>query len=350
MSLTDPASAPDGLVSLNSNTELIRVLRMVGPRVTAVAVAGVLGFLVDGRYGLAFGAIAGLAYILGAGIAAGHYAMDLHEARVLDTGRAPATNQLTESMAGDLGIEPPSVYRIEVERPQICVTAVGFGRQVQGKIGVSYELLQKADDEQLPQLIALAMARIWSGEATIMSSAATIAGFPLQLARSHLVNGSADWKIHDLECGMSPIGKFILIVSAPFSRQILRLAGAAVSVLRSDRAALRLRHGRFAAPDLENAIRWLHHQQSPVVRDPINEYNPAEVVLFLVSPFEVDFEQPGATTELPLWRRARFLVTSVVPHLELRLQLLRDRVAELGPEILRPAPEPIDPFGRNIEL
>jgi Zn-dependent protease with chaperone function len=350
MSTTEPSSPTPESAALYRYTQPSPAQRLLAPRAAAVCAATVVGFLISPHAGAWIGFAIGVVYVIAAGIAAGHYALDLHNAEVLDSARAPETTAVTEEIATELGILPPDIYRIDVERPQMCVSAVGAGRHVHGRIGVSRALLQQADEVQLRQLLALAMARIWTGEATIMSAAAALAGLPLQFAQSKLLNGSPDWKMNDLECGLSPFGKFVLVVVAPFSRMILRLAGATGSVFRSDQAALRLGQRRFHANALENAIRWLHDQQSPVIHDPITVYNPAEVTLFLVSPFEVDFQGSVAGAELPLWKRARFLVTSVVPHMELRIQRIRERASEMGPPKVRPTSEPVGSPGGTYEL
>jgi heat shock protein HtpX len=302
--------------------------RLIAPRIAAIAAPSLIGGLIGGETGLVLGVLIGLIYVACAGIASGHYALDLHKSEVLDRFNAPETYHVTEQIAVELGIEPPSLHSINVERAQMCVHAVGLGRHAQGRIGISRTLLQNADEVLLRHLIALAMARIWTGEATIMSAAVALAGLPLQLAQSSMMNGGPDSKLQDMECGLSPIGKCFLIVLAPISRMILSLAGASTSPMRADLAALRLGRLRFEPVELESAMRWLQDQQSPVVHDPMAEYNPAESAVYLVSPFEVDFAGRVPIDNLPLWKRARFLVTSAVPDLESRISRIHERAAQ----------------------
>jgi Zn-dependent protease with chaperone function len=302
------------------------------PRLITIAVYTVVGAMIHGRIGLVLGFIVGMALVIAAGAAAGNYPLDLHEGKVLDSLRGREAYQVVEVLCRELGIDPVPVYETGLDEAQVSVCATGYGRHVRGRIGLSRGLLRMASSEHLQTLITLAVARIWCGEATVMSMACSLAGMPMQLAQARGINGSPRSRWRDRSCGLSPLGKMLLIVLSPFSRLVLSLAEVAGGVLRSDQAALRIKGGIASPAEAAEALNWLSEHRAKTAIDPVGRYNPAEAALYLVSPFESDFSNERNASEIPTWQRSRFIVTSIVPRLEFRLRRLQ-------PE---PAPKPED--------
>ena len=312
--------------------------RMIAPYMETVLLFAGIGLIVGWIWGAVIAALIGSLYTVIAWGSAGSYLYDLHEGELLDVSRAPETYKFSEEMAESLGIEPPTIYRMDVDQPQICVSAVGKGSRVQGRIGISKGFFEHIHSDQLQVLLAISMARIATGEATLISKATALACFPLQFAQSRSVNFSIGPIVADPQCGLNFLGKFFLILFTPLSRAVLATAQVSFSVLRCDLAATRIGHRSFEPIRVEAALRWLQKQQPPALHDPMVDFNPAEASAFLVSPFETDFDpetRAAAEAQLPLWKRCRFIVSSAAPSLATRIASLE----AAGTNSLRPSPD-----------
>lgn len=300
--------------------------RMIAPYLVTVLLFAVVGLIFGWLWGAVIAAVLGSLFTVIAWGAAGSYLYDLHEGELLDVSRAPETYKFSEEMAQSLGIEPPTIYRMDVEQPQICVSATGKGHRVRGRIGISKGFFEHIHSDQLQVLLAVSIARIATGEATLISKATALACFPLQFAQSRSVNFSLGPVVVDPQCGLNFLGKFFLILFTPFSRAVLMLAQVSPSVHRCDSAATRIGQRSFEPIRVEAALRWLQKQQPPALHDPMVDFNPAEASAFLVSPFETDFDpETRAAVEAqppPLWKRCRFMVSSAAPSLAARIAAL----------------------------
>ncbi len=332
--INSPSSAqaqnqpPDPASKFNGNADSER--RMLAPYLVTVLLFAVVGLIFGWLWGAAVAAVLGSLYTFIAWASAGSYLYDLHEGELLDVSRAPETYKFSEEMAESLGIDPPTIYRMNVDQPQICVSAIGTGSRARGRIGISKGFFEHIHSDQLQVLLAVSMARIATGEATLISKASALACFPLQFAQSRSVNFSIGPIVADPECGLNFLGKFFLIVFTPLSRIVLALAQVRVSVLRCDLASTRIGHRSFEPIRVEAALRWLQKQQPPALTDPMVDFNPAEASAYLVSPFETDFdpETRAATVQPPLWKRCRFLVSSAAPSLAERIAALESAGAK----------------------
>ena len=313
---------------------------MVAPYLVTVLLFALVGLICGWLWGAVIAAVIGSLYTVIAWVAAGSYLYDLHEGELLDVSRAPETYKFSEEMAESLGIEPPTIYRMDVEQPQICVSAIGKGSRVRGRIGISKGFFEHIHSDQLQVLLAISMARIATGEATLISKATALACFPLQFAQSRSVNFSIGPIQADPQCGLNFLGKFFIILFTPLSRAVLALAQVSRSVQRCDLASTRIGHRSFEPIRVEAALRWLQKQQPPALHDPMMDFNPAEASAFLVSPFETDFDPETRTAAEaqtpPLWKRCRFMVSSAAPSLAARITGLET----IGSKPQKPSSQP----------
>lgn len=294
--------------------------RLIWPRLVAITIVCFVGMVIWGWPGLFVGMFFSIAVVIFAWTAAGHYPLDLHDGKVLDVNLSPDTFRHVESITEDLKIEQPALWLIDVEEPQMCACASGLGNRIRGRIGISKALLREASDLELYSLLAIACVRIASGEATINSASAALAGIPLQLALAPGLNFQIGnvWR-RDPSCGLTPLGKFLLIIMAPMARAALAMGDVTMSVLTTDIEATKL---MGYSSGIGNALRWISEPKAPILMDPVWTYNPAEAALYIVSPFDRDFDITQPSSTLPLWMRARFLITGLVPNTDLRIARL----------------------------
>lgn len=293
--------------------------RYTAPGVWVVAL-GILGALVAGTFGAIVGVFISLAWVFFALAGADRYAIVIHNGRLLNRIEAPNLHEIVDELAAGTGIEAPSLYALPFNEPNIVVCA-GGPQSGRPRIGLTRGLALNLDREEVRALLALAFARIGTGDAAVISLSSTLAGLPQQLAMSPTVNFTAgDWLTIDPECGLTPIGKAVLLVTAPISWLANKLGGVGSGCVNSDMAALRyLGDGEVLARALEKAA-----ESIPVVDSGSTAgYNPATAPAFLVSPFEGTRGLSPEPAERPLWQKARVWISRQTPPVRVRADLLR---------------------------
>lgn len=300
------------------------IVRRFLPIVLWVVVLGLIGSLLLGTFGMLLGLVLAIAWGLCALAGADRYAIALHGGRLLNRIEAPNLHDMADALAGEAGIDAPTLYALPFNEPNVVVCAAR-SRSGQARIAVTNGLALHLEREEVRALLALAITRIATGEASVVSLSAAMAGLPLQLASSSFVNFTAgDFLKIDPECGLTAVGKAFLIVAAPFAWLTNRVAGLASGCLAADAAAARFLADRGElARALEKAAAAI---PSPDFGSTVG-YNPGTAPAFLVSPFEGTrglSPDPAVQpqTDRPLWQRARLWVARQTPIVRMRASAL----------------------------
>jgi hypothetical protein len=286
-------------------------------------VSAAIGYLIGRVLGCIFFVGFAALYIALAAFSAGRYPFDLHDSKVIDSDRAPETLKFTNELSKHLGMDSPEIYYLDIAQPQICVSATGYGEKMRSKIGITRALLREADAGKLRVLLSLAVARIYSGHASALSSVVAFSGMFFQLAQSDGVNNLPLSKFRDPETELGPVGGFLLSAWSHVACNNIKNAKAKELVLEADSSALNIGPYSYRPEYIDSALRWLSAKQFPQAQDPIATYNPAEVLLYLVSPFESENSRVIESDRAKPWKKSIERVTCMMPTLDERMNSLK---------------------------
>lgn len=326
---------------MTNSRAITDIVRRFLPIALWLVVLCLLGGLVAGAFGMLVGLVLAVAWTLCSLAGADRYAVVAHGGRLLNRIEAPNLHDIVDALAGEAGIEPPSLYALPFSDPNVVVSA--SRRKGQARIGVTNGLALHLERNEVRALLALAIARIAAGEASVISLSTTMAGLPQQFAMSSFVNFTA-WGFLwiDPECGLTVIGKGVVVLAAPFSWLTNRICGIAGSCLDTDAAAARfLGEGREIARALEKAAAAI---PAPGFGSTTG-YNPGTAPAFLVSPFEGTrgvSSDPATQPELiqPLWQKARLWAARQTPPVAVRASALLGRPLQTFDSIEHREPGP----------
>ncbi len=246
--------------------------------------------------GIIFGVVIAIAYASFSQWGAQKFILDLYDAELLESDAAPNLYTMVAELSEQAGIEPPLVYTVPIHAPN----AFAIGRtEGSGTIGITNGLTLSLEKEEVRAIIALMIARIAGGEATLWAIAATLAGQPLNWARSAGVNDTVYDRLSiDPNEAMTVIGKVLLSVSIPPCAASLRIGFDPSAVTAADDRAVALTQD---SRSLASALRKIQ-KGLPTTGWGASGYNPATALLFAVPPLP---PEGTLTAQSSFWIRAQ---------------------------------------------
>lgn len=259
---------------------MLRKLQSTAPWITGPALIGVL---IGHGPGLVAGLVVGGLYVVIAAFGGDKVPSDVFGARLMDTAEALNVPELVDKYAERAGITAPSLYVIAIDEPNVLVWASSAGRGSYTRIGVPPGLEDALAPGEVEALMALAVARVASGEAAVLTFGASLAGLALQPFLSRAVNATLGVLRRDPDTRLTPVGGAMVTLLAPASRLSLRGVMPEGTLEWSDAYAARMLGDSVL---LASALGKLASAGPATDTGKIRAYNPGLVPMFLVSPYE----------------------------------------------------------------
>jgi heat shock protein HtpX len=301
------------------HSETVYTLRRIAPLAFWIVVFGLAGDLLAGLFGAFLGILIAVIWTICALAGADRYAVYFHNGRPLNRIEAPNLHEMVEELAANAGIEQPVLYALPFNEPNIVVCD-GFKKGARSRIGLTRGLTLALERDEVYTLLGLAIARIVTGEASAVSTSTTASGLLMQFASSSVVNFTIrDWIQIDPECGLTPIGKAILLILAPAAWLTNRLGFPWAGCLEADAVGARLvKNNELLARTLEKIA---DATPAPELGSTAG-FNPGTAPAFLISPFEGTLGIESGVIERPFWQKARLWIALQTPSARKRAGLL----------------------------
>jgi Zn-dependent protease with chaperone function len=243
----------------------------------------IFGAIVGQGMGAALGLATGLTYVICAIFGSEKLPVEIYEGRLVTPQEMPEMLEIVEYYARRAGIPAPDLYLIAIDQPNVIAWASSDGTKGVSRIGIPSNLEAVLTPYQRAAVMALAVARIASGEAAVLSKGGTLAGLSLQFVFWKLVNGRLGFMNWDADTRLTPIGTFLLALAAPGARLSTMATVREGTLEFSDAYAARMM-GNPAV--LAAALLRLGAAAPEPGTGALRAYNPGLTPLFLVSPFD----------------------------------------------------------------
>jgi Zn-dependent protease with chaperone function len=313
-----------------------RYLRLVLASLPWLIAPTILGYVVLHGLGAALGFAFGVIYVFSAIVGADRLVLDIYEGRLMTPAEEAEIPDMVEKYAAMAGIPEPSLYYIALDEPNIIAWASGDGTKGIARIGIPPRLGNVLTIHEQEALIALAIARIASGEAAVLAKGATLAGLGLQFVFWKLVNvrlGIFRW---DPDTRLTPLGTILLALTAPLAWLSAKATLGEEAIEHIDADAARMFGDQRV---MASAIYKLAAAGPEPGTGALRAYNPGLAPMFMVSPFDKLSAVAGIS---PLPAKIAAWIADVNPSCATRGHKV-ENLRPLAPEIAEAPEEPAEP-------
>ena len=277
----------------------------------------IIGFIVGRNGGAFFGLVVGIVYDVFAIMGADRVPIDAFEGRLLMVEEMPDLPDVIEAYSMKAGIPIPALYIVALDQPNILAWASSDGKSGFSRIGFPPQILDYVDKAEFNALIALAIARIASGESATLTRCGAVAGLALQAAYSPAINATFGVMKHDPDTRLTFVGAALLAILCPASRVALAASLPSNTLEWSDAYAARMIGSSSA---LISGLQKLTAAAPDLSTGALRAYNPGFSPLFLVSPYDKARNLPEGSSvpiKLASW------IAEPLPSMEQRIDRLR---------------------------
>lgn len=275
---------------------------------------GILGHV----FGIVCGLIVGIVYIVFAAYGADNIPKDALGARLMEADEILDLTDMVDKYAERAGIGPPSLYIVALDEPNVLVWASGDGRSGFARIGVPPQICHVLTSVEIDAVMALAVARIASGEASVLTFGAGLSGLILQPILSRAVNARLGIFRPDPDTRLTPIGAFLVALFLPACRLSLMAVTARKALEWSDAYAARM----IGDPALLATVMYKMAAAGPEPgTGALRAYNPGLLPMFVASPFD---KLHAVAAKSPFAARLVSMIADAGPTTTLRGQQLQN--------------------------
>lgn len=222
--------------------------------------------------GLTVGLLFGIFYTLFGSWAAEKFPLDVWEARMLSQDQAPNAYEMLLEISEKTDTPLPTLYTCP--RPDVNAFVVA-GRDGGQAVVMSLGVTRQLDRSEVQAILALLMARLATGLMPGWTVTATLAGMPLYLGTRLQERPLTAW-----------LGKAILAVFTPLTRELLRLGCDPAVILAADVHAVHLADEPDALPTALAKIEAAALEKAETSAPPVPGGLGTDC-LFVVPPFGV---------------------------------------------------------------
>jgi len=264
------------------------VLWMLG----AAVIGAVLGLRMGLGFGIGAGLVIGFLYAVCGVMACDKLPVDFYEGRLMMREEDSELVEIVEDLAERARIHAPDLYILALDHPNVLAWASSNGHVGFARIGISPDIRMVLNPAEIQAAMAVAIARIASGESALLSRGASLAGLALQAAYSPWTNKTLGFMHRDPDTGLTPLGGALLTLMSPMSRATLLVTDPCGSWLSADMEARKL---LGSGASIASMIARLSDAAGQTKSGALRGYNAGLVGLFIVSPLHKLVER--ATSE-----------------------------------------------------
>lgn len=287
----------------------------------------VIGGIFGQGFGMLCGLVVGVIYVVFAAFGTVAIPSDVFKARLMELGEILDLPDMVDKYAERSGIGPPSLYIVELDEPNILVWASGDGRRGFTRIGVPRGICNVLTAEEIEACMALAIARVASGEAAVLAFGAALAGMALMPVFSRPVNTTFGFFRPDPDTRLTPIGGALLALLTPLSRLSLMAVMPEGALEWSDAYAARMTKD----PALLATVMFKIASAGPEPgTGACRKYNPGLLPMFLASPFD---KLHGVAKDSPWPARLVSFIADAGSTTTLRGQCLQDMASQASADM-----------------
>ena len=254
--------------------------------------------------GFICGLLFGVVYTVSCFWAASKYPGDAWDAQLLENVNAPHLYEMLKALCDRTGQDLPTLYFTPNLEPNAFISA---GREGETTLLVTSGLTRHLEKDEVQAVLALMMARLATGAMSHWTTAATLAGVPVQIGLALQRRRGLEW-----------LGTAILGVFAFPSAALMRLVWDEGTITAADYHAAHLAE---QAGSLERALKKI---EAGLPAEGTDSGNPATALLFAVPPLPA----PGAS----FWRQGFALFPFRVPDAAMRASRFAEVVPAYVPE------------------
>ena len=256
--------------------------------------------------GFVWGLLFGVIYTVSCVWAADKYPGDVWGAKLLENVNAPHLYEMLHALCSRTGQALPTLYFIPSAAPNALVAA---GRDGETTLLVTSGLTRTLEKDEVQAVLALMMARLATGAMPRWTTAATLAGVPVQAGLTLQRRRGLEW-----------LGAALLSVFVPPCAALARLVWDEGTVTAADV------HAAHLAEQGGSLARALKKIEAGLSTSEPKSGNPATALLFAVPPLPL----PDAAA--PFWRRSLALFPFRQPDVPARAAQFADVVPSFTPE------------------
>ncbi|BDI32136.1 hypothetical protein CCAX7_41870 [Capsulimonas corticalis] len=265
--------------------------------------------------GIAIGVIVGVVNWFVCTWSSEKFAIDLYDAELLDSEKAPGMNDMIRELSRDIGIDAPLLYAIPISAPNAFVVP----RRDRGNVVVVTNGLTKhLNREEVQAVVTLMLIRLADKEAPSWSVASAIAGLPIYVACT------GDWKnvlrkklAVDRKTGLTIVERVMMAFLIVPCAIVLRIGYDHQSIAGADRATARL---LGTHRDLYSALAKME-EHLPKTWWGRSYFNAATAPLFAIEPLASPETIAGLA---PIWRFSQHLFGNMILSPSERRRLLSE--------------------------
>ena len=254
--------------------------------------------------GFICGLLFGIVYTVSCFWAASKYPGDVWDAQLLENVNAPHLYEMLKALCDRTGQDLPTLYFTPNLEPNAFVSA---GREGETTLLVTSGLTRHLEKDEVQAVLALMMARLATGAMSHWTTAATLAGVPVQAGLTLQRRRGLEW-----------LGTAILTVFAFPSAALMRLVWDEGTITAADYHAAHLAE---QAGSLERALKKI---EAGLPAEGTDSGNPATALLFAVPPLPA----PGTS----FWQQGMALFPFRQPDMTVRAARFAEVVPTYVPE------------------